>query len=41
MTKQQIKDMPNKELREWIARLNKEGRFKEIMLICKVRLEGK
>jgi hypothetical protein len=41
MTKEEILKLNDREFREWIARLNKERKFKDILKLCKVRLGGK
>ena len=40
MNKQQIKDMPEKEFREWMKKLAKEWKYKELSAICRVKLSG-
>jgi len=39
MTKEQIKAMTSKEFRDWLTKLNQEGRLRDIYLACKIRLK--
>lgn len=39
MTKEEIKTLTDREFREWLVRLAKENRIKEIAAVCKIRLD--
>lgn len=41
MTRQEIENLDDKDVRDWLVRLSKQNKFKEIMVICKIRLNKK